>query len=269
MATMVAFDDETAIEAIAAGEWRSRPVPNWNIGDTANGGYALSPVLRALADDGHHPDPLSVTTHFLRPLQPAPGGDEVHIRTDVVRAGRTTSVARGTLTHEGRDRLTVLAAFGDLSVPASTALTVGIPAPSMPGPDDCLDRSRLEQGVELPILDRLDVRIHPDRAAPAGSADAVMEGWIRFADGHPPSTLALPLFADAFPPSLYPRFGRVGWVPTIELTVHVRRRPVGGWVQARLECDDLLDGRMIETGSLWDESGALVARSRQLGLLLS
>ena len=62
--------------------------------------------------------------------------------------------------------------------------------------------------------------------------------------------------------------GSVGWVPTIELTVHVRRRPAPGWVLARFECDDLAGGRMIETGSLWDSSGALVARSRQLGLLL-
>ena len=39
-------------------------------------------------------------------------------------------------------------------------------------------------------------------------------------------------------------------------------------MQARLECDDLTGGRMIETGSLWDSTGALVARSRQIGLLL-
>ena len=76
------------------------------------------------------------------------------------------------------------------------------------------------------------------------------------------------LFADSFPPSLYTLVGRVGWVPTIELTVHVRRRPVDGWIQARFECDDLAGGRMIESGTLWDESGRLVARSRQLGLLL-
>ena len=95
-----------------------------------------------------------------------------------------------------------------------------------------------------------------------------MEGWIRFVDGTPPSTLSLPLFADAFPPSLFARYGRVGWVPTVELTVHVRRRPAPGWIQARFECDDLVDGRMVETGTLWDETGAVVARSRQLGLLL-
>ncbi len=55
----------------------------------------------------------------------------------------------------------------------------------------------------------------------------------------------------------------------MELTVHARRRPASGWVQARFECDDVEGGRMIETGTLWDSTGAVVARSRQLGLVLS
>ena len=262
------FDDETGIEPLGDGRFATRLTSAWNIGESANGGYALSPVLRSLRDVGGHRDPISVTTHFLRPVQIAGDASPAEVRSDAIRRGRTTSVARGTLVHDARERLTVVAAFGDLG-DVSGESDITRPAPCIPEPDHCLDRSGLEQGVGLPILGRLDVRIHPDRAVAGGSPDAVMEGWIRFADGSPPSTLALPLFADAFPPSLYPRFGRVGWVPTVELTVHVRRRPVAGWVQARLECDDLTDGRMIETGSLWDSAGSLVARSRQLGLLLA
>ena len=146
---------------------------------------------------------------------------------------------------------------------------INVSAPEIPPPDECVDRRALDQGVELPILDRLDIRIHPDRATADPTGDAVMEGWIRFGDGAEPSTVALPLFSDAFPPSLFSKFGRVGWVPSVELTVHVRRRPAPGWVQARFECDDLVDGRLIESGALWDQDGMLVARSRQLGLLLT
>ena len=57
-----------------------------------------------------------------------------------------------------------------------------------------------------------------------------MCGWIRFADERPVDAAALTLFADAFPPPLFALVGRIGWVPTIELTVQVRRRPVDGWV---------------------------------------
>jgi acyl-CoA thioesterase len=262
-----AFEAETAVVDCGDGAFSTALSTSWNIGESANGGYAMLPVLRALRTVAGHPDPMSVTTHFLRPVR---GGGVGEITTSLVRRGRTVGVATGTMHQAGSDRLVVNAVFGDVAKdPDESGPTIERPAPSIPSPDRCIDRIELLQGVELPIASRLDVRIAPDRAVPGGSDDAVIEGWIRFADGTPPSSMSLPLFADAFPPSLFSRFGRVGWVPTIELTVHVRRRPVAGWIQAHLECDDLADGRMIETGTLWDSSGRVVARSRQLGLLLT
>lgn len=264
------FEDETAVEPVAPGEWRAEFGHRWNIGSSANGGYALTPVLRALQALAAHTDPLSVTTHFLRPVQVAVGAHQTgSVQAELIRSGRTTSVAQGSLVIDDRRRLTVMAAFGELVPHETMGPTIDVPAPDVPRPQDCVDRRQLDQGVELPILDRLDVRIHPDCVVPDPSGPAVMQGWIRFSDGADPTTLALALFADAFPPSLFSKYGRIGWVPSVELTVHVRRRPVPGWVQARFECDDLIDGRMIETGSLWDSAGRLVARSRQLGLLLT
>ena len=264
------FEDETAVDEVRPGHWRTVLSGRWSIGGNANGGYALSPVLRALAATGGHADPLSVPTHFLRPVAVGVAEPQAaEVRTEIVRQGRTTTVARATLVQDGRERLTVLGTFGDLDEVVGVDHELTVPAPPTTAPDDCVHRSQLAQGVELSILDRLDIRIDPGRAVAGGSSEAVMEGWVRFADGGDPSTLALPLFADAFPPSLYPRFGRVGWVPSVELTVHVRRRPAPGWIHARFECDDLTGGRMIETGALWDSTGALVARSRQLGLLLT
>ena len=260
------FETETAIVAVDESVWRTELSTNWNIGDSANGGYAMMGVLRALREVGGHPDPISVTTHFLRPVQ---GGGEGRIDTELIRRGRTVSVARGTLLQAGDDRLVVTAALGDLGVDETTSERIDLAAPDIPRPEECVARSGGAQGVELPITSRIEVRIPPERMAPGQSDQAISEGWIRFVDGAPPSPLALPLFADAFPPTLFAKLGRVGWVPTIELTVHVRRRPADGWVQARFECDDLADGRMIESGTLWDSTGRVVARSRQLGLLLT
>jgi acyl-CoA thioesterase len=261
---MSAFERETSV--VERGDhWATRLHPEWNISDTPNGGAALSPVLRVLRELAGHPDPLSVTTQFLRP---AVGDADGEVHAEVVRVGRTTGVARGTLVQDGKDRLLTTAVFGDLSVAAGAGPELSPEPVELPPPEACVDRRDLAQGVALPILSRLDVRIDPAHAG-AGTADrAVVAGWIRFADGTPPSALALPLFADAFPPSLYPLLGSVGWVPTVELTVHVRRRPAPGWIRARFECDDLHDGRMIESGTLWDSNGAVVARSRQLGLHL-
>lgn len=262
---MSQFLTETEPIPVAEGEWRCIPSPAWNIGDTPNGGYAAAPVVRALASLGGHCDPLSVTTSYLRPVS---GGEPAAIRGEVIRSGRTTTVVRGVLTQDGKERLTVLATLGDLDETVGIGPSLQPDAPPIPSPEECPSRIELDQGVALPILDRLDIRIDPACVAGGGSDRAVMAGWIRLHDGSEPSALTLALFADSFPPSLYTLVGRVGWVPTIELTVHVRRRPVAGWIQARFECDDLVEGRMIESGTLWDESGRVVARSRQLGLLL-
>ena len=116
----------------------------------------------------------------------------------------------------------------------------------------------------LHLEDHVETRMPDDTAGHR----AETSGWIRFRDGRPPDLLALALFADAFPPSIFRLLGRVGWVPTIELTVHFRARPAPGWVRGRFLTDDLTDGRMIETGELWDATGTLVARSRQLALLV-
>jgi acyl-CoA thioesterase len=56
-------------------------------------------------------------------------------------------------------------------------------------------------------------------------------------------------------------------VPTVALTVQVRRRPAPGWMLGRFWSQDLRDGRVIEDGALWDAQGHLVAQSRQLALV--
>jgi acyl-CoA thioesterase len=255
------FADETAIRTNGDGSFVTRLSSSWSIGANPNGGYAVQPVLRALTELSGRPDPVSVTVHYLRP---ALGDAEGDVQAAVARAGRRATHARGTLVQDGAERLTVAAVLTDLTRPASDvpdpALTV--PPPPIPPPERCIDRRELGQGIELPLLSRVDVRVR----RPDGTA--IVDGWIRFTDGSVPTAAALVLFADAFPPAAHGVVPRVGWVPTLELTVHVRRRPAPGWVQAHIECDDVAGGWMIETGTLWDETGALVARSRQLGLLL-
>lgn len=259
------FVDDTAIRPEGNGRWSTSISERWNIGQTANGGYAMVAAVRALREVTGRPDPLSVTTHFLRPVD-TPG--PATIDAELVKRGRTVSVGRATLEVDGRLRLTTIGAFGDLTTDIGSGRSVGVDPPAVAPAERCVPRAELDQGVDLPILDRVDVVLDPSCARAAGSDRAVVSGWVRFTDGSDPTAIALTMFADVFPPSLYPLIGSVGWVPTIELTVHVRRRPAPGWVLARFECDDLVGGRMIETGSLWDTTGALVARSRQLGLLV-
>jgi acyl-CoA thioesterase len=259
------FDEDTAVTAVEGGRWTGRINGRWNIGDNPNGGYMLSTVLRAMQGSVQHPDPLTVTCHYLRPGVAEAACD---IDVEVVRSGRTLSSVRGALHQEGRQRLEIMAAFTDLAEPAGLDADITLPVAEMPEPDRCVQRSAEAQGVHLPILDCLDTRLDPACAVPGGSDEAVIRGMIRFRDGRPPDVLALVLFTDTFPPTPLARLGAIGWVPTLELTVHVRRRPSPGWIRAEFRTDDLHEGRMVETGALWDSSGRLVAQSRQVGLVM-
>ncbi len=260
------FDRETAISAAPGGRFLTRLHSAWNIGENPNGGYVMASVLRAMREVAGQPDPLSVTAHFLRP---ALADAEAEIRTEVIRAGRSVTTVRAELVQQGKPRIAALAVLGDVASAQGVDESFEPPPPVMPPIDQCIHRSRLEQGVEVPLLSRVDVYLRPEQAGlPAPDRKAMLEGWVRLADGGHADTLALPLLLDAFPPSPITRLQNIGWVPTIELTVHVRRRPASGWLVGRLHCDDLSGGRMVESGTLWDASGQVVARSRQLGLIM-
>lgn len=260
------FDAETEVVKTSAGNWRTRLSSAWNIGTSPNGGYAAVSTLRAIGTLVDLPDPVSITSYYLRPgIGDQPG--EIH--AELVRAGRRTATATASLSQDGRERLRLMATFADLAVAsAGEPESLSIPPVELPSPDQCRRRISLEQGVDLPITSRLDVRVDPALANPAHAGRAEVAGWVRFTDERPPDAAALLLFADAFPPSVFALLGRVGWVPTLELTVHVRRRPSPGWIAARFRTDDLHNGMLVEDGELWDASGNLVARSRQLALLL-
>lgn len=259
-----AFDVETELVATGDHTWTTELTANWNIGENPNGGYLLAPLLRAMQLSSGHPDPLSVTTHYLRPGQAGPA----EISVEVVRVGRTIGTVRGRLSQGGVVKLESMAACTDLSDDTSI-VDLDSPMPDIPPPDECVSRENLRQGVDLPLMDRLDVRIHPDHAdhEPGGSPE--ISGWIRFKDQRPVDAASLTLFADAFPPPIFSMVGLIGWVPTIELTVQVRRRPVDGWILGHFKTMDGAGNRPIEDGSLWDTSGKLVAQSRQVGLILS
>lgn len=269
---MYQFDQETLLSQPSAGNFSGKVHAQWNIGGNPNGGYLATLAVAALQQAlPQHADPLSVTVHYLRPgLADQP----CEVKVEVLRTGQTMSTARASLVQDGKSRLEVLACMGTLSTLPPARLSM--PMPDIPPPAQCIGRSGGTQGVELPILNRMDIRLHPDEArsgATAAAGKAQVTGWLRFQDTRPPDPLACLLFADAFPPAIFGLLGMVGWVPTAELTVQVRRRPSPGWMLGRFTCNDLNNnpggGLLIEDGVLWDAQGHLVAQSRQLALVRS
>ena len=89
--------------------------------------------------------------------------------------------------------------------------------------------SRQEGEPRNGITEQLDLRLDPAAAGwlsePSGRAE--VRGWVRYASGADAGPLQLLCLADALPPVTF-ALGLRGWVPTVELTVHVRARPAPG-----------------------------------------
>ncbi len=246
----------------------------WNIGDKPNGGYSMAAAARTMCAHtqvagSSHVDPITVTTHYLRPAQPGPA----MISTQMIRAGRTftNAIAGMEQGSPGTLRTQTIATFGTLGEPQDPQY-LGTMPPDIPGPDECIDRSGPQLFVNLSsINETTEVRLHPNTGWVTGNHTGKPEsiGWIRFRDGRPPDPWALLFFADALPPTVFEVLPDRAWVPTIEMTVHVRANPAPGWMLLRMTSRHVANGRFEEDGELWDSTGRLVAQSRQLAMILA
>jgi acyl-CoA thioesterase len=106
------FDADTAVTHTAAGHYQAEITDRWNIGANPNGGYLLAAAARAIAQEvPNHPDPFTVTAHYLRPGE----AGTADISVEVVRTGRKLATLRSTVSQGGKGKLEILATFGDLA----------------------------------------------------------------------------------------------------------------------------------------------------------
>ncbi|MBH1933864.1 thioesterase family protein [Streptomyces sp. AV19] len=265
------FDRDTAVRPRREpGVHDAHVSAGWTLFGAANGGYLLATAARALGDTLPHPHPFTITAHYLSVTRPGPAV----VRSEPVRTGRTLSTGQASLFQTSEDgteveRLRVLATYGDLDALTGDVRTTAEP-PSMPPYEHCAG-SRPEGFAEAGngFLSRLDLRLDPATAGwtvgrPGGGQE--MRGWFGFADGREPDPYSLLLAADALPPTPFD-LGIPGWVPTVELTVHVRRRPAPGPLRISVVTRNLASGFLEEDGEIWDAEDRLVAQSRQLARL--
>ena len=106
------FDQDIKVERLSEGRYRSKVNAGWNIGDNPNGGYLIALVDSAIRESILHPDPVSITTHFLRP---GVAGKDCDIMVEIFRSGRTVTNVHATLSQKGKPRLEVVAVYSDLT----------------------------------------------------------------------------------------------------------------------------------------------------------
>ncbi|MGC5344413.1 thioesterase family protein [Streptomyces sp. DT171] len=262
------FDRDTAVTLREEGVFDAELSTGWTILGAVNGGYLLAMIGRALGDALPHPDPFSVSAHYLTASVPGPAV----IRTEVVRAGRTLATGQASLVQYEADgteveRLRVLATFGDLATLSDEVRTTAVP-PRLPPVERCLGPADGPAAIpgDSAITERLDIRLDPATVGwavgiPSGKGE--VRGWFGLADGRDADPYSLLLTVDALPPTSFD-LGLKGWTPTVELTAHVRCRPAPGPLRVSITTRNLAGGYLEEDADVWDSADRLVAQSRQL-----
>ncbi|GHH80596.1 hypothetical protein GCM10018793_36090 [Streptomyces sulfonofaciens] len=264
------LDRDTAVTLRGPGVYDATLSAGWSVGNAAvHGGYLLALLGRALGDQLPHPDPFTITAHYLTASRPGPAV----IRTETVRTGRTLSTGTAALVQhdaEGNEveRVRVLASYGDLDALPDDVRTAAKP-PEFPPVEQCLgpeDAPDDRPAPGSPLHERLRMKLDPATlgwalGAPSGRGE--MRAWFGLADGRDPDPLALLVAVDALPPTTF-ELGFTGWVPTVELTAHIRARPAPGPLRVSVTTRNLAGGFLEEDAEVWDTADRLVAQSRQL-----
>lgn len=257
---MFELDEDTHLKRNADGAYEGALSDRWSIGHVPNGGYLLAVAMAGLRQALPKPDPLTVTAHYLRPGVPGP----VRVEVETIKNGRSFAAGMARLVQADGEALRVLATYGELAVD-DVRHADGAP-PALPPRNPTVAPRGGGSGEAMSIRDRFEIQMDP---ATTGflrgerAARAELRGWLRFADGRMPDVHAMGLIADAFPPAVF-QVAEYGWVPTLELTVHVRARPRTEWLACVFRTRFLQNGLLEEDGEMWDETGTLVAMSRQL-----
>jgi len=257
------FAEVTAVTPEAPGRFTATVSPAWTIGGKPNGGYLLALLGRAATADATHPDPLAASAHYLASPDPGP----VTIEVEPLRDGRAIGHVRARL-RQG-DRTCVEALFttgrlgdtpapsweGNQPDPGTSDLTAGIRVPAM-----------TPSGIPVAIMDEVDIRLDPDSTrfatdGPTGRGE--LRGWLTLPDQEHFDPQSLLYAVDAFPPATFD-IAPTGWVPTLELTVHVRARPAPGPVRVLHRAHLIDDGWVDESCHVRDVTGRLVAHGTQL-----
>ena len=261
----------TAIGAAASidqahGKFEAMVHDGWDIRGNANGGYLIALVGAAMRTAAGGRDPITVTAHYLAPLLAGP----IEIDTQVVKSGRRFTNVIATIRQNSRDAIRAMGVFGELATGSEGFTKIDGQPPQLPAPEQCVRREPTGGGFDMALMSKVNVRLHPDdfgfmRGEPSGTAR--VRGWFSFPDERPIDSLALLLATDVFAPSVFNLPIPPGWVPTIELTAHIRGVAAPGPLRCVFRSRFVSGGIWEEDGELWDSRGVLVCQSRQVSLL--
>ena len=260
------FAEASAVTRADEGTWKAEVQPDWDIFGIANGGYLMAIAARAMSEAAEGRAPVTLTAHFIRPVSTG----TIEVSVEAIKTGRSFSTLRGQVAAE-TESIHLLGSFAQPGLLGEETLYVASEPPAMPPPEQCVRMTPADDGpLPPPLMAHFEERLHPDDAvALSGSrtGKATIRGWFRLHDDEPVDPFALLLVADALPPAIFNADLPVGWTPTLEMTTQIRALPTPGWLRCQFTTRFVSGGLLEEDGEIWDETGRLVALSRQLALV--
>ena len=253
---------------ISPGVYESHSQPGWDIFDIANGGYLLSIAGRAMGQEVGGRQLVSVTGRFVNPTMAGP----LEVDTNVVKEGRSLTTATASVTSGGRTTIIASASFSDGALGGANEQTViHSTPPDLPPVEECVRVIPADEGpFPPPFTGQVGLHLHPEDISISDltrSRAPTVRGWLQLLDGELIDPYGLVLASDAFPPAVFNSGLPIGWTPTIDLTVHIRKPGPHQWIRCSVTTRFVNDGLLEEDGEYWDADGNLVAQSRQLALL--
>lgn len=254
------FDQDIALSAQKAFEYRTVISPNWSINGVPDGGYLMAILAQAMQQHSERVTTPIITANYLARCVP---GDA---RVTVEQIGQSKQFERfqASLIQDGTEKIRAIGTFASPAVECAVERYESKP-PVLPPPNDCI---KLPPMPNYTLFEQMDIRLEP---ACTGwmttgllSEKSQINGWIRFSDERRFDLAAILLAADSFPPAVMASQGLVAWVPTIELSVNIRNLPQSRWLKGTFSTHFITCGLLAEDGELWDAENQLVAISRQI-----
>lgn len=238
--------------------------PGFDVFGIPHGGMLAGLVGNAALTISGEPDLFTVTIHYLRKAAVGP------VRFETRRVGGSRRLATWSLTaiQEEQPVLTAIASVGDRSGIEGPSWT---DRPAWSAPESAFGPAAGDPVMEAvfrtpAVAQRFEQRIVTDTAAFASGLRAghsVLRS--RIATDEPDQLTAL-VACDITPPAVWNVLGPNGWVPTVELTAHVRARPSPGPLHIEASTHQVAGGFLEEDALVHDSSGRLIVQSRQLAL---
>lgn len=257
---MYVFDQDIASQAVNGSlELTAQVTDNWSINGLPNGGYQMALLANAMLPNSEKSSLAILTATFIARCV----ADKACIRVERIATSSQFERFEARLDQDGVEKIRALGTFVDSDMACTVNRTESGP-PEIAPRDQCV---AIPQIPKYTLFDQVDALLDPSCIGwMSGQLASRSEhkGWIRFKADRPFDAVSILLMADAFPPPVYASQGLAAWVPTIEMSVNIRKLPESQWLKCIFRTRFITCGLLEEDGQIWDETGELIAISRQI-----